>query len=195
MLIALVPARAQAQAPPATPPPQDTSSSQVEQLRRELDELRRQYDERIAALEKRLADLSASAGPSAPAPAAPAPTPPPPPAEAAAAPPPPEAPPSPPPAATPSPSAFAKVFNPDMAVIGNMLGAAARTPWSQSDALSLAETEASFQAIVDPYARADFFISFDTGRRGRRGRLPDVHQPARRAAASRSARCAASSAR
>jgi hypothetical protein len=61
---------------------------------------------------------------------------------------------------TPSPNAFAKIFNPDMAVIGNMVGAAGRNTTEPSDALSLDETEASFQAFVDPYARADFFLSF-----------------------------------
>ena len=166
MAAAPVPAAAQTQTPPSTPtpPPQDAAANQVEQLRRELDELKRQYDERIAALEKRLADLSAGPAPGAPAAtAAEAPTPPAaqaPPAEAAAAPPPVETPPPAPAPQTPAPSAFSKVFNPDMAVIGNMLGAAGRNTIEPTDALSLAETEASFQAIVDPYARADFFISF-----------------------------------
>ncbi len=168
LALLFVSGRVEAQTPPATPTPsasQDTPATQVEQLRRELDELKRQYDERIAALEKRLADLSGGAAPGAPAAAAaeaqpPAPAPTAPPQEAAAAPAPPETPPSAPSPSTPAPSAFSKVFNPDMAVIGNMLGAAGRNTIEPSDALSLAETEASFQAIVDPYARADFFISF-----------------------------------
>src|SRR5207244_7298236 len=54
----------------------------------------------------------------------------------------------------------AKVFNPDMAVIGDFLGAAGRNTVNPSPALELHESEAAFQAIVDPYARADFFISF-----------------------------------
>lgn len=64
-------------------------------------------------------------------------------------------------AAAPSgaPVAGTKIFNPDIAVIGNMLGAAGRNPQSDQPALGVEEVEASFQAIVDPYARADFFLS------------------------------------
>src|SRR5207245_11511633 len=54
----------------------------------------------------------------------------------------------------------AKVFNPDMAVIGDFLGAAGRNQVNRNPALELHESEAAFQAVVDPYARADFFISF-----------------------------------
>jgi hypothetical protein len=54
----------------------------------------------------------------------------------------------------------AKVFNPDMAVIGDFLGAAGRNTLNPSPALEMHESEVAFQAVVDPYARADFFISF-----------------------------------
>jgi hypothetical protein len=62
----------------------------------------------------------------------------------------------------------AKVFNPDIAVIGDFLGAAGSNPvhpdpfgpGTHPNALQLHESEAAFQAVVDPYARADFFISF-----------------------------------
>jgi hypothetical protein len=54
----------------------------------------------------------------------------------------------------------AKVFNPDMAVIGDFLGAAGRNTVDPQPALEMHESELSLQAIVDPYARADFFISF-----------------------------------
>ena len=57
-------------------------------------------------------------------------------------------------------SAASKVFNPDIAVIGNFLGAAGKNPIEPSPALEMSEAEASFQAIVDPYARADFFLAF-----------------------------------
>jgi type II secretory pathway pseudopilin PulG len=57
-------------------------------------------------------------------------------------------------------AASSKVFNPDMAVIGDFLGAAGRNTVNPSPALEMHESEASFQAIVDPYARADFFVSF-----------------------------------
>ena len=56
-------------------------------------------------------------------------------------------------------SALSKIFNPDMAVIGNFVGAAGKNAVNPMPALRLNEAEASFQAIVDPYARADFFLS------------------------------------
>jgi hypothetical protein len=45
-------------------------------------------------------------------------------------------------------------------VIGNMLGAAGTNHIEPSPGLELDEAEASFQAIIDPYARGDFFFSF-----------------------------------
>jgi len=57
-------------------------------------------------------------------------------------------------------TAGSKIFNPDIAVIGNFLGAAGRNTVNPSPALEMPESEASFQAIVDPYARADFFMAF-----------------------------------
>jgi len=129
----------------------------VEALRREIAGVRRDYEERLAALEARLDALSAPATPVAP--------------ETAAAP---VGPPSPPAAPTPvaadvSPNVSAasvlpsssKVFNPDIAVIGNFLGAAGRNPDpSAPPSLEMHEAEASFQAAVDPYAKADFFLAF-----------------------------------
>jgi hypothetical protein len=56
-------------------------------------------------------------------------------------------------------SALSKIFNPDMAVIGNFIGAAGKNDVAPIPALRLNEAEMSFQAIVDPYARADFFLS------------------------------------
>jgi len=53
-----------------------------------------------------------------------------------------------------------KVFNPDIAVIGDFLGTAGQNSVFPSPALEMHESEASFQAVVDPYARADFFLSF-----------------------------------
>jgi hypothetical protein len=64
-------------------------------------------------------------------------------------------------ASVPVPAPVAsKIFNPDIAVVGNLLGAAGRNAVSPSPALEMTESEASFQAIVDPYARADFFMAF-----------------------------------
>ena len=59
-----------------------------------------------------------------------------------------------------TPSAASKIFNPDMAVIGDFLGAAGRNRVNPGPALAMHESEASFQAVVDPYARADFFVAF-----------------------------------
>jgi hypothetical protein len=63
------------------------------------------------------------------------------------------------PATSAGPAATSKVFNPDIAVIGNVIGTTGRNPQSAFPALSLRETEFSFQSIIDPYARADFFLS------------------------------------
>jgi len=58
-----------------------------------------------------------------------------------------------------------KVFNPDIAVIGNVVGKAGRPNAFEfgSDSmrapLQLDETEIAFQAFVDPYAKANFFLS------------------------------------
>jgi hypothetical protein len=54
----------------------------------------------------------------------------------------------------------AKVLNPDIAVIGDFLGAAGNSAGHGPPSLEMHESEVAFQAILDPYARADFFISF-----------------------------------
>jgi hypothetical protein len=56
-------------------------------------------------------------------------------------------------------SALSKIFNPDMAVIGNFTGAAGTNQIDARPALALNEAEVSLQAVVDPYARADFFLA------------------------------------
>ncbi len=58
----------------------------------------------------------------------------------------------------------AKALNPDIGVIGNFLGAAGRSGGGSDSlapfpAFTLQESEASFQAVVDPFARADFFLA------------------------------------
>src|SRR6186997_3453294 len=110
-------------------------------LQQQIDQLKKEFGERIAALEAKLAETQAA--PQAPAPA-----------------------PAPEPAAPAQPSAVsgAKYFNPDTAVIGNFLGAAGHNDVSPSPAFEMRESEVSFSAIVDPYARGDFFLSFgETG--------------------------------
>ena len=144
-------ARVSAQTPDA-----QAIRQQIDQIRRDLDQLTRQYGDRLTALEAQLAALPGGQLP----------------AQAAAALARPPAAPS-APVDVPAPvygSAVsgAKVFNPDMAVIGDFLGAAGTNamrpdpfgPGTHPNAMQLHESEASFQAVVDPYARADFFVSF-----------------------------------
>jgi hypothetical protein len=126
---------------------------EIEQLRKEFDALQQQYGERLSALEARLGTAGAAA-PVAPDAAQQQPTVEVPPGAAGA---------GGPTGAQPiyrTATAASKIFNPDIAVIGNFLGAAGRNHINPSPALEMPESEASFQAIVDPYARADFFMAF-----------------------------------
>ncbi|HSP93040.1 MAG TPA: hypothetical protein VLU06_00720 [Thermoanaerobaculia bacterium] len=63
----------------------------------------------------------------------------------------------PPPAAAPAQTST--YFNPSIAVIGNFLAIIGHNPVDNQPSLQMRESEVSLQAIVDPYARADFFIS------------------------------------
>ena len=124
------------------------AQAEVARLQQELAAMRDQYDSRLKALEDKLAALAAQATPAEPAP----------PVVQPPAPAPVELPPAP----TPVPGATssnAKVFNPDIAVIGNFLGAAGHNPNSDQPTFGLDEVETSLQAIVDPYARADVFLA------------------------------------
>jgi hypothetical protein len=53
-----------------------------------------------------------------------------------------------------------KALNPDISVIGDFTGAAGRNKFSPVRSLEMHESEIGLQAIIDPYARGDFFISF-----------------------------------
>lgn len=55
---------------------------------------------------------------------------------------------------------MAKALNPDISAIGDFTGDAGHNPNSAYRSLEMHEAEVALQAIVDPYARADFFISF-----------------------------------
>jgi hypothetical protein len=74
--------------------------------------------------------------------------------------------PAPQPTPTPAPasaggsSQTANYFNPSVSVIGNFLAVGGSNPVENLPSASLRESELGLQAIVDPYARADFFISF-----------------------------------
>ena len=54
----------------------------------------------------------------------------------------------------------AKALNPDIAVIGDFLGAVGNGANRSTPSFEMHESEVAFQAILDPYARADFFFSF-----------------------------------
>jgi hypothetical protein len=56
--------------------------------------------------------------------------------------------------------AAAKVLNPDISVIGDFLGSMGKNTVRPVPGLEMHETEVGLQAIIDPYARADVFISF-----------------------------------
>ena len=122
----------------------------------------------IKALEARLrvleAEVRALKGTPAAPPVAATPAPPPPPAPLAV----PQA--APPPGAGaalagPLPvyggsAAMSKVLNPDISVIGDFLGSAGRNSVRPVPVLEMHESEVGLQAIIDPYARGDFFLTF-----------------------------------
>jgi hypothetical protein len=63
-------------------------------------------------------------------------------------------------------SSAAKALNPDISVIGDFIGAAGNSnappqaTLQPFPSLQMHESEVGFQAIIDPYARGDFFLSF-----------------------------------
>ena len=120
--------------------PQAALRAQIELLRQQLEALQ----QKVAALEAR--ERSASGGAGGRGPAAPAA----------------RRPSLPPPGRLPvygNTSALSKIFNPDIAVVGNFVGRGRQERRDPFPALRLNEAEVSFQAIVDPYARADFFLA------------------------------------
>jgi len=66
-----------------------------------------------------------------------------------------------PPPVAPAPAANPTYFNPAITVIGNFLASAGNNSVQPSPSFQVAESELSLQAVVDPYARGDFFISFN----------------------------------
>jgi hypothetical protein len=146
--------------PPAAPASASELREELQRLRQEFESIRDAYGARLAALESRLAQQTGAAvTPPAQSPATA-----------------PQAPATPPEVAVPggaagaggptgalpvygNPSAMAKIFNPDIAVVGNFVGAAGRNEIDPRPALQLEEAEVSLQAVVDPYARADFFLA------------------------------------
>jgi hypothetical protein len=62
-------------------------------------------------------------------------------------------------AAQAAPAQTGNVFNPNISVIGNALGFVGHNSVDNQPSLQLKESEIGLQAIVDPYARADFFVT------------------------------------
>src|SRR5260370_20303536 len=61
-------------------------------------------------------------------------------------------------------SGNAKLLNPDISLIGDFIGTAGHNNVAPGRSLEMHESEEGLQAIIDPYARADAFISFgETG--------------------------------
>jgi hypothetical protein len=131
-VVAASPPRGVADEPPARPGP--AAGDELSQLKQDLEALRQEYASRLSAIESRIAALEQSPPAATPAPAAAA---------------------APPGATVPT----SKVFNPDIAAIGNFVGAAGESPGGGEPSLNMQEAELSFQAVVDPYARADFFVT------------------------------------
>ncbi len=147
---------AQSVVAPAVTPARDVEQVRDElvRLKAEFESVRRQYDERLSQLEQRLSQLGGGPLVLAPSSQVAAPPPPPAPQDAAATPVPAQ-----PDQSAGMPASSSRVFNPDTSVIGNFLGAAGKNPFSAQPSLELSEAELSLQAVVDPYARADFFLS------------------------------------
>ena len=145
--------------PPAAPASASELREELQRLRQEFESIRDAYGARLAALESRLAQQTGAAvtppaQPPATAPQAPALPEVAVPSGAAGA--------GGPAGALPvygNPNAMSKIFNPDIAVVGNFVGAAGRNEIDPRPALQLDEAEVSLQAVVDPYARADFFLA------------------------------------
>jgi hypothetical protein len=144
---------AQAEKGPAAPPSPEPAraaapptAAEVEALRREIEELKKQIQALRDQVRAGLLPEQGTASGAVPAQTASTPLPPPPPGLS-----------TPPPAA---PSQTSNYFNPSVSVIGNYLGVGGSNGTENLPSSSLRESEVSFQAIVDPYARADFFLSF-----------------------------------
>jgi hypothetical protein len=139
---------------------QDTPQAlrqEIDQLRKDFEALKQQYGDRLSMLEQKLASAAGTpvAAPTEAPPAAGQPPTAPVPAGAEGA--------GGPAGALPvygSAAASSKIFNPDVAVIGNFLGTAGTNATEPTPSLEMRESELSLQAIVDPYARADFFLAF-----------------------------------
>ena len=62
-----------------------------------------------------------------------------------------------------APAASASITNPATSVIGWFQAVSGNDPQAQQDPFALREAELGFQAVVDPFTRADFFLSAGGG--------------------------------
>lgn len=56
--------------------------------------------------------------------------------------------------------AASKALNPDISMIGDFIASAGHNPINPTPSFQMHESELGIQAIIDPYARGDFFLSF-----------------------------------
>ncbi len=54
----------------------------------------------------------------------------------------------------------AKLLNPDISMIGDFIATAGGNPFNPGPSIEFHEAELGVQAVIDPYAKGDFFISF-----------------------------------
>jgi len=114
-------------------------------IRSQIDTLRADYEKKIQDLQKQLDDIQArqasltqaapAAEPQAPVPAAAS-------------------------SITGGSVSAGKGFNPDISVIGDFIGTTGSNQVNPSPLFEMHESEVAFSAAVDPYAKADFFMSF-----------------------------------
>src|SRR5436190_9842899 len=156
LILAGVPVFAQQSENAAAPSAADVTA--MEQHMKEMEERIIQLEGKVRMLQSAQASSApapAAATPGAPSEAAPARAP----AEVAATP-------NTPPSYGGAGGSAGKALNPDISVIGDFIGAAGYQPTLPLATLQpfpsfqMHESEIGLQAIIDPYARGDFFISF-----------------------------------
>jgi hypothetical protein len=102
-------------------------------IRTQIDTLRADYEKKIQDLQKQLDDIQARQVTPTPAVAS---------------------------SVTGASVSAGKGFNPDISVVGDFIGTAGSNQVNPSPVFEMHESEVAFQAAVDPYARADFYMSF-----------------------------------
>jgi hypothetical protein len=126
--------------------PAEGLQREIQQLRKDFESLKQDYEARLAALEEKLTSAQGAAPATLPQQNTVTTS------EGTALP------------VYGGAASGSKIFNPDIAVIGDFIATGGHNAVAPSPALAMHESETSFQAVVDPYARADFFVSFgETG--------------------------------